>query len=163
MSLIKEWQTTTAHNSFLNTLWGFCSTTFLKTVVVVKEFASIDKVPSCNKSAKKNSVNVLTVLTDLQLAEYSLRTCRAGCKTLKKVVLFLTMFIVTWRAPVSRALTHSLRSANEWDEDTELTWCSSIPQMLYSNNVFIYRTILFSIQAGVLKSTCGGVLMVFGI
>ena len=61
----------------------------------------------------KSLVNLLVVLIDLQLAEYSLRTCKAGCKTLKKVVLFLTMFIVTWRAPVRRALTHSLRSVNE--------------------------------------------------
>ena len=47
---------------------------------------------------------------DLQLAEYSLRTCKAGWRTLKNAVLFLTTFIVTWRAPVKRALMHSLRS-----------------------------------------------------
>ena len=43
-------------------------------MVVVKEFASSDKVHRYNKLAMKNSVNVLTVLIDLQLAEYSLRT-----------------------------------------------------------------------------------------
>lgn len=47
---------------------------------------------------------------DLQLAEYSLRTCKAGWRTLKNAVLFLMTFIVTWRAPVKRVLTHSLRS-----------------------------------------------------
>lgn len=50
---------------------------------------------------------------NLQLAEYSLRTCNAGCRTLKNVVLFFTIFIVTWRAPVKRAFTQSLRSVNK--------------------------------------------------